>query len=158
MGSGSSMNTTETILSQLETLVTAAQQGTAEALPHIQRLLDDYPQLWQHFGDLTKHTEAKWLKLVSGNNAVVHESLQRTLTEQREELLLDGDSEMERLLVDRIIVSQLMTRFFDAALALAVDAPESRVRYLEQRLDRAEKRHSVAVKALAETRKLLAHT
>jgi len=60
MDSESSTSTTETILSQLETLATAANKGKAEVLPAIHELLGKHPQLWEHFGDLTKHVEAKW--------------------------------------------------------------------------------------------------
>ena len=90
--------------------------------------------------------------------ACVRESTARVSKELREELLEESDSPLERLLVDRIVISQLMTRFFDITLALAIDAPEARSRYLQQQLDRADKRHLLAVKSLAEFRKLHSQT
>lgn len=158
MDDESSTNTTETILNQLKTLVAAAKQGNAEVLPHIQTLLDNHPQLWQHFGDVVGQVESKWLTLLAGADAAVHESLRRTTEQLRQQLLEDGDSPLERLLVDRIVVSRLMISFFDSAVALAVNAAETRMRYLNQQLSKAQKRHESAVKSLAETRKLLSQT
>jgi hypothetical protein len=48
-----------------------------------------------------------------------------------------------------------MVSFFDCAVAVAIDAPESRTRFLHQQLDRAQKRHIEAMKALTDIRKLL---
>lgn len=158
MADESSTDKTEIILNQLQTLVAAAQEGHADVLPHIQKLLDNHPQLWQHFGDLSKQIQSKWVGLLAGNDAAVHESLLRTTNQLRDQLLEEGDSALERLLIDRIVVSRLMTNFFDSAVALAVNAPEARMRYLNQQSSKAQKRHLAAVKSLAETRKLMAQT
>jgi hypothetical protein len=151
-------NQTEPILAGIHQMVEEAKAGNAEVLPELRRTLDQYPEIWRHHGDLAKHTEAKWLTLLTGQNACTRESIQRTTQELRESLLEAGDSPLERLLVDRIVVSRLMVAFFEASLALAVNAPEARSRFLQQQLDRAQRRHETAVKSLAETRKLLAQT
>ena len=61
-----------------------------------------------------------------------------------------------KLLIARVTTSWLMVGYFDAAVSLAtVDVPNAQGRYLQQQLDRAQKRHIEAIKALAEVRKLL---
>lgn len=148
-------NQTESVLAGIRQMVEEAKTGNADVLPELRRTLDQYPEVWRHYGDLAKNTEAKWLTLLTGQNACVRDSIQRTTDELRESLLDDGDSPLERLLVDRIVVSRLMVTFFEASLALAVTAPEARSRYLQQQLDRAQRRFESAIKSLAETRKLL---
>jgi len=151
----SSGNPTESVLGALRELVAEAKQGNAEVLPELKRLLDRYPEVWRHYGDMAKHVESKWLDMIAGDDAAVRESLERTAAVRKSQCLDVGGSPLERLLVDRINMSRLMVYFFDSALAIAVDAPKTRVRFLQQQLDRAQKRHLEAVKSLAEVRSLL---
>jgi hypothetical protein len=155
MDGESSNNPTESVLAGLGRLVDEAKAGNPDALPELRGILDEFPEIWRHYGDLAKHTENKWIDLIAGDDACLRESVQRTCTELRTKLIEAGDSPLERLLIDRIIVSQLMVSFFDCAVAVAIDAPESRTRFLHQQLDRAQKRHIEAMKALTEVRKLL---
>jgi hypothetical protein len=155
MDSESSNDQTHSILARLRQLVEEAKQGNTNVLPELKKTLDQYPEIWRHYGDLAKHTEIKWLDLIAGNDACVRESVARTSRELKGELLAAGDSPLERLLIDRIILSQLIVSFFDTALAVAIEAPESRIRFLQQQLSMAQKRHVGAVRAIAEIRKLL---
>ena len=150
-----SNNQTENILAGLRQLVEAAKAGNADALPEIRRILDRYPEIWRHYGHLAKHTECTWRDLITGEDACLRESVERTCKELKATLLEAGDSPLERLLIARIIISHLMVSFFDSALAVAVDSPESRIRFLQQQLDRAQKRHIEAMRGLTEVRKLL---
>ena len=55
-----------------------------------------------------------------------------------------------------VTTSWLMVGYFDAAMSLATgDVPAAQGRYMQQKLDRAQRRHVEAIKALAEVRKLL---
>ena len=103
------------------------------------------------------NTTAKWLDLLAGDDACVRESLFRRVDELRQEIVEAGtDTPLERLLTERIVASWLMTRFFDLALGQAAEGSRaSHVRYLQQQLDRSQRRYVAAVKGLAELRKLL---
>ena len=68
MGDERSNGTTETVLAELRQLNGEAKRGNADALPRIRELLDSYPQLWQHFGDVTGCVEARWLDLAAGDD------------------------------------------------------------------------------------------
>ena len=155
VGRESSGNPTESVLAGLGQLVDDAKSGNADALPEISGILDRYPEIWRHYGDLAKHTENKWLDLIAGDDALLRESVHRTCMELRTKLIEAGDSPLERLLIDRLIVSQLMVSFFETAVGVAIDAPESRIRFLQQQLDRAQKRYIEAMRALTEVRKLV---
>ena len=68
----------------------------------------------------------------------------------------DDDSPLETLLVERVVIGWLQVRFFDSAVALATEGvPTTQARFMDQQLHRAQKRHTEAIKAMAEVRKLL---
>jgi hypothetical protein len=67
-----------------------------------------------------------------------------------------GISPLKQLLADRILVSWLQATYFDSALALAAKAaPTVQVRFLWQQVERSQRQHAAAVKALADVRRLL---
>lgn len=107
-----------TILAQLRELVAEAKSGNPEVLPQIRQILKKYPALWQHYSDLSGHVESKWIGLMAGDNACVTESIVIRVEELRSELLGHDPSSLESLLVDRIVTSWLMVRYFDTAMVL----------------------------------------
>ena len=158
MGEIYSNKTTEQIvIEQISSVVRDAKRGEAGVLPRLRQLLDDHPEIWRHYGDLSAHVEAKWLDLLAGDDACVRESLVRRAGELRQEILGEGrDTSLERLLVERIVTSWLQLRYFDSAVSVAtVGVPTTQARFLDQQLHRAGKRHIEAIRALAEVRKLL---
>lgn len=145
-----------TILAQLNELVREAKSGNAEALPQIRQILNEYPALWQHYGDLPRHVESKWIGLLAGDDACLRESIAMRVDELRSELLGKDPSPLETLLVERITMSWFMVRYFDSAVALATrGVPTTQARFMDEQLHRAQKRYTEAIKALAEVRKLL---
>lgn len=143
-------------MAQLRGLVAEAKRGNAEVLPQIRRILHANPQIARHFGDLAGQVEAKWIGMLAGNDSCVRESLARRVDELRAELLGEQTSPLERLLVERIVASWLQVKYFDTAVSLAtVGVPTTQARFLDQQLHRAQKRHTEAIRALAEVRKLL---
>ena len=145
------------MIAELSELVDAAKRNDPGAVPKIRTLLDENPDVWKHYGDLSSHVEARWIELLAGDDECVRESLVRRVDELRQEILDAGqNTPLERLLTERVVISWLMTRFFDAAVAEGVmGSRASHVRYLQQQLDKSQRRHSAGIKALAELRKLL---
>ena len=152
----SSKTAEQAVVAQLQELVAEAKRGNPKILPKIRQFLREHPQLGQHFGNLAGQVEAKWIGLLAGKNAVIRESLTRRVNELRLKLGDRDASPLEKLLVERVVTSWLMTRYFDSAVLLATEnIPPTQARFLQQQLDRAQKRHIEAVRALAEVRKLL---
>ena len=78
------------------------------------------------------------------------------MKELRAELQDDDASPLELLLVERIVTSWLQVRYFDSAVALATEgAPTTQARFMDQQLQRAQKRHTEAIRALTQVRMLL---
>src|SRR5262245_41024601 len=85
-------------LETLRQLVERAQHGDPEVLPALQEALDTYPAIWQRYGDLTRHTEESWLRLLAPEDLLLRESTRRHLTGLREDLLGSQPSPLERQL------------------------------------------------------------
>ena len=58
--------------------------------------------------------------------------------------------------MERIVTSWLMVRYFDTTVVLATQGiPAPQTRFMDEQLQRAQRRHTEAIKALAEVRKLM---
>ena len=145
------------MFAELTELVEAAKRNDHEAVPKIKTLLDENPEIWKRLGDLASHTECHWIDLLAGDDEFIRESLIRRVKELHKEILQEGPpTPLERLLRERIVTGWLMTRYFDLAIAQAAEGTRaSHVRYLQQQLDKSQRRHNAAIKSLAELRKLL---
>jgi hypothetical protein len=127
-------------------------------LPELRQAFDRYPELADQFGDVVEHARQSVLRLAAGTNPLVHEAVSRTAAGLRERLAATAASELERLLVDRIVISWLEVYFGDADLAarlLSSPGGDAAARDAQKRLDRAHARYLSAIKALATVQKLL---
>ena len=145
------------MIKEISALVEAAKRFDPDAIPKLRAILGDNPVVYEHFSDLAGHVETQWIALLAGDDAAVRESLVLRVDELRQDILGEGaDTALEGLLTERIVTAWLMVRFFDAAIGQAVEGTRaSHVRYLQQQLDKSQRRYIAAVKGLAETRKLL---
>jgi hypothetical protein len=140
---------------ELARLLQRAEQGDHAVLPRLREALDADARLWRHYGDLAAQAEASLILLAAGKNFLLAESLQRKLKALKEELGGESPSPLDRLLVERAIMTWLQTAYFDGLLAQAKGASEAQVKMLQQMQDAAHRRHLSAVKTLATVRKLL---
>jgi hypothetical protein len=126
-------------------------------MPRLRQLLDAHSGLWRECGDLAQHAEDAWLRLVAGGNLMLRESLLRTLDELRAELTIDPASPLERLLVQRVVVSWLQASYADAAYAQlpGSGATLAQIKAAEQRQGRSQHRLVQSIKMLAVVRRLL---
>lgn len=88
----------------------------------------------------------------------IRASAARKLAALRTDLLGVFPSPLERLLVDRIVVSWLRVAHLTLAAGLPNEMPPGQREMIERRLERAEKQHVAAIRSLAVLRKLEAGT
>ena len=145
------------MIAELSELVEAAKRFDPDAIEGIKSLLDTHPGIWEHYSDLASHVATRWINLLAGDDECIRESLVRRVEQLRAEILGDeGGTVLEQLLAERIVAAWLMIRFFDLALGQAAEGSRaSHVRYLQQQIDRSQRRYVAAVKGLAELRTLL---
>lgn len=98
-----------------------------------------------------------WLKLAgqsheSGSTLLLHKA-----ERLKAKLLKDGDSELERLLVERIALCWLQCAFFSEQFARKIASGEALVSHLEffsKQMSQAEKRFAAGCKTLGQVRKV----
>ena len=146
---------TQTATDDLQKVVERARQGDREVLPELRKALDENPQIWQAAGDLAKHAEATWVRLISKNDLLVHESIQRELDRRREELVGEDATPLEKQLVDRIIACWLTLQHSEMMAASTAEHTLPQREHYLKRLDAAERRHTAAVSQLTKVRELL---
>ena len=144
------------LLEEVRPLLERAQKGDEEVLPKIREALDEVPGLTEVFADLALEAERSLVRYMSGEDLLVREALPRRLAAMRRELAGPHPSPLEGLLVERVAATWLQLRLFEAHYAknlgnLRIDQGE----YHQRRLDRLNRRHLSAIRALAQVRRLL---
>lgn len=142
---------------KLPKLLEKAQAGDTKALDEVRPLLDK-SGLWDLVGSLSSRVETSWLETMTGRNKLVREGYERQAATMRRELLETGDSPLERLLVDRVVLTWMQASHADIAYSSALKGDGHSFKegtYNQERQDRANARHLKAVKALASVRRLL---
>jgi hypothetical protein len=140
---------------RLEGLVQRAQQGDESALAELRQVLDAHPGFWQRSGDLALQAQEAWLHLISGQNVLLRESLQRKLEQLKAELAGTDPSPLEKLLVERATATWLQLQYADAMYAQARANSSGQHQALQRRQSGAQQRHLQAIKMLVTVRKLL---
>ena len=138
--------------------MSSTNRGDATVLPELKKAFDDYPEFVVHCGDLVRLAERALLDLAAGSSLAVREAIARQVAALRERLAATATSELERLLVDRVVISWLEVYHSDIDLAgRLVNQPEASAatQAAQKRLDRAHQRYLTAIKSLATVQKLV---
>ncbi len=147
--------TIEVVQDDLAHLVRRGMAGDQEVLPAIRELLDQAPALWENASTLATQVEHAWLQVIAGADLVTRGMLVRQAARMKAQLTGPAPTPLEQLLVDRIVVSWLQVQ--QAELRAASRLKHSMVLSSaeENRLDKVHKRYLMAIKSLAQVRKLL---
>jgi hypothetical protein len=133
-------------------------RGDTAVLPALRKAFADHPELVSLVGDIARHAEDTLLTLVAGENLTAKHAFRLKLAEVREKLLAGTSSELERLLVERVVLCWLEVNYGDIDMAnrLLQNAGASQATLAAQkRRELAERRLGAAVKALATVQRLL---
>jgi hypothetical protein len=143
-------------LTELETLVRQGMAGDQSVLPALRDLLDTRPELWQDLETLADRVRQAWLQRLTGTDVVAQEILTRQLQAMQAEVAGPYATPLERLLVERIAICWLQMQQADLTAAQMLTKPSPvQESWVQQRQDRAQGRLLMAIKALAQVRKLL---
>jgi hypothetical protein len=143
---------------ELRALVERANAGDKRAMPALRKLFDATPGLWEANGDLAHHAETAWIRTIAGaRDEVFKEALARKLRALRHDLGGPAPSQLERLLVARIVANWLTLQYAEALYAqrmkdggLSLDVST----HQQERIDRCQRRYLAAIRALAHVRRL----
>ena len=139
--------------SELRVLIERAQHGDQTAMPELRKQLDSTADLWQQVGDLAKHVETAWIKLLAGNDVFTQECLQREAERRRTELLGDDPTAIERHLIETIVASWLQLKHAELQMG-SRDATDKQLTYRHRRLESAQKQHRAAINQLVKVREV----
>lgn len=133
-------------------LLGAVAEGDASVLPTVRNALNLAPRLAREWGDLSFQAELKLIK-EAGGDIIDAECRRRFVAGLRRDLSLDGDSPLERLLIDRLVLCYLHLHVAEALPTDGMDAGMTEAH--QKRIDRAQRRYLAAVKSLTQVRRLL---
>ena len=144
----------------LQDIIECARRGDTSVLPELRRALQDHPELWKVSGNLAAHAEGAILQLIARSNLYLAEIAARFAVAQRQELAGPQASPLEKLLVEKVVATNLLVCFFESEVGQheGTDASQRFKEYLHTRLDQATRRLLDAMTTLARIRKLLPHT
>jgi hypothetical protein len=139
---------------ELRELVERAGYGDETALPELRKLLDQTPELWKQVGDVAKHVETAWVKLLAGGNLLTQECLHREAERRRTALLGDNPTAIERHLIEAIIASWLQLQHAEIQMSNSMGVTDSQLNFFHRRLESAQKQHRTAIDQLVKIRKV----
>jgi hypothetical protein len=148
---------TKTYPAEIKQLLEQANAGDVSALPELKRAFDRHPELAAWLGDLVRLAHDSILNWAAGNCLGSREAIARQASELRDKLLSEARSELERLLIDRLVICWMEVYAAEVHLAerLAQGAAPSVVTQAVQKvLDRAHQRFLASVRCLATVQKL----
>jgi hypothetical protein len=141
---------------ELTHLVHRGMAGDRTVLPALRAFLDHTPAIWEHAQGLATQVERAWLRVIAGDNLVTQEILSRQAALMKAQLAGSAPTPLEHLLVERIVVCWLQVQQAELRAAGRIQQHSPVLSPLEeQRLEAVHRRFLMAVKSLAQVRKLL---
>jgi len=153
----SEKTTPESYPAELKDLLTRAHKGDSTVLPALQKAFDQNPELTGKFGDLVHHAENALMQLAANTSLLGKEAIRRQMLDLKARLKATASTELEYLLIDRIVVCWLGVNYYEIDCASHLCEPGSAATKdaAQKRLDRAHQRFLTATKSLAVVQKLL---
>ncbi|MBE2252867.1 MAG: hypothetical protein IAE78_25265 [Myxococcus sp.] len=121
-------------------------------------LVTAHPELARVGGDLAGYVETGWVHLFAGKDVFARESMGIELKRLKSALAGPSPTAIELLLVDRVAACWVQANYADAVEATQGDRTLRQAELAMKRQTHAHKRLLLALKTLAEVRRLMAPT
>jgi hypothetical protein len=141
-------------------LIAAMNAGDEHAAKELHEYCRAVPALWDRLGGLEYTVLESWKRLLAPGDtnsaAFTRDHIDAELARRRKALRADGDSQLESLLINRILSAWLQTMHADAAYAQMLQRGGSitEAEYCQKRVDRAQGQLLRSIQALAKVRRL----
>jgi hypothetical protein len=139
---------------RLQQLVARGKAGDRSVIGELNEALDENSTLWKIAGDLYLNSVASWVKRIAGEDMFFQQSLFRTVDELGRALAEEEDGPPEQLLVQQVVLAWLQLGYAENRSAQTNEESVTIQRFLEQSLDRANRRHLKAITTLKNVRRL----
>ena len=133
-------------------LIAAAMDGDAAAMSRLRPMMRKNPSCFLQIGDLGAMAVEKWLDTHCRKDLYLREHLKMHLAEMRAQHLAEGNSPIERLLIEEVLLSWLRHKFWISREAGSLqNSPGTKI--LKLTADRTGGAQRMYLKAIAELRK-----
>jgi hypothetical protein len=146
---------TDPLIQRLAELVSRAEKDEMSALSEIRQLFDQHPEVWQHYGDLTRQVEVALADLIAAGDIALKEATLRKADELKNELAVPETPILEELLAANLVICWLAVTHAELTAARAQGVSLNHAAFLEKRRNLSQQRFLAASKTLATVRKLL---
>ncbi len=140
---------------EFELLVQQANAGDAKAVRDLRCLLDAHAEIWNRIGNLSAVAGTSMLRMASGGNRLISGSIVRFVGKLRKELLGPAPTRVERLSIERVLLTWLQMHHADAMVSSLQNVSAGTLSMWLRRQAQASRQFDAAVKSLATLRKLL---
>lgn len=158
---GPETKVTTDVAAWLTAMQVLASEGDPQAGKALIEAYDKVPRLWERLTGLQDNAERSWVDAMAPDRpdqTFTRTAIRRELDRRRRELGGEAPSPLERLLVDRVVLSWLQATHADARYAhkMADGMTFKEGEYHQRQCERAQRQLLRAVQALATVRRLLA--
>ena len=138
----------------IEVLVRKSENGDANALAELRKVLWDDRETWCPFGDLYEHVSRTYLSLMTRGNVLAGETLRMNLAELRCDLESRcGNNSVLKLAAQQVVLCYLDFHYHQSHIPEPSDLACVK-NDIERRLDRSQKRYNRALESLERLEKV----
>lgn len=146
-------------LDRMVSVIRAAdlEKPPAEARAELAALLREGPAVWRGAGDMVEQAARSLISTVGRQSYAVRQSMTAGWEQLPRDLTRPGDGELERLLVQQVVISWLYLSFIEynySAVLTDTAMTITRGDYWERRMGAAQRRYLRATETLARVRRL----
>ncbi len=104
-----------------EETIAAIKAGQPGLMGNLRWFLEQAPDVYRRFGDLTSQTKVAWVKHLGRNDPVISSSILLKANEELKELLGESPTPAQRLLGERVIVAKMQLAYYEQLEATSVE-------------------------------------
>jgi hypothetical protein len=134
--------------------VAQARAGDVEVLPALRQMLASHPEIWQQCADLGGNVLRRWIERLSLRDPLAEESLLLKLQAMKIEVGGSNPTQLEALLVDRILVCWLQLQQADGLSSQLDTLPAKMATLILRQQRHAHRQFLTAIHTLAMVRRL----
>ena len=141
---------------ELVETIKAVRDGRQDLRPKLRSLLSEKPERLRRMSDTTTLAINEWSRHLSHGDCLVRDAIVLKACAHRDELMSRATNCMERVLVDRVVLTALQLEFFELrASILGLDEDKSRIgKAIQEGLKSANHQYDHAIRQLSRVEEL----
>lgn len=108
----------------IEETIKLVMSGRRDLLGHLRKQLAEVPDLWRQVSDLTRAAIQGWAGKIAKGNVAFQESIVLAAIEERDRLLGQASTIMQRAAVDHFVIAKLQLAYFNIVSSCADESTD----------------------------------